>query len=180
MRNSSIEKQIFSFNETKTVDEIVELSKFAGIEYDHKALECEDNLECFDDLSDNWEELPIKNAVVQGEWKDTKRIVDTGRKTSAGGMQSKCYTSLESLCSALMTSSADRDGKDFSAVCDSEDINWRLRFQTITNEDPDVSCRTTPRQSLLTPVATKPVHSQQRTQTLEPPAWTINVHTYDC
>ncbi|GBM76719.1 hypothetical protein AVEN_10936-1 [Araneus ventricosus] len=65
MMNSVIEKQIFSFNETKTVDEIVELSKIAGIEYDQKALECEDNLECFDDLSDNREERPIENVVAQ-------------------------------------------------------------------------------------------------------------------
>ncbi|GBO23254.1 hypothetical protein AVEN_249448-1 [Araneus ventricosus] len=62
--NSVIEKQIFLFNETKTVDEIVELSKLAGIEYDQKALECEDNLECFDDLSDNWEERLIENVVA--------------------------------------------------------------------------------------------------------------------
>ncbi|GBN46104.1 hypothetical protein AVEN_81968-1 [Araneus ventricosus] len=53
MKNSAIEKQILSFNETKTVDENVELSKIAGIEYDQKALECEDNLECFDDFSDS-------------------------------------------------------------------------------------------------------------------------------
>ncbi|GBO13132.1 hypothetical protein AVEN_110962-1 [Araneus ventricosus] len=53
MTNSAIEKQIFSFNETKTVYEIAELSKIAGIEYDQKVLECEDNLECFHDLSDN-------------------------------------------------------------------------------------------------------------------------------
>ncbi|GBM34673.1 hypothetical protein AVEN_98653-1 [Araneus ventricosus] len=60
MTNSAIEKQIFSFNETKTVDEIV-----AGIEYDQKALECEVNLECFDDLSDNWEECLIVNVIAQ-------------------------------------------------------------------------------------------------------------------
>ncbi|GBL80121.1 hypothetical protein AVEN_29115-1 [Araneus ventricosus] len=66
MTNSAIEKQIFSFNETQTVDEIVEISKVAGIEYDQKALECEDNLECFDDFSDNWEERLIENAVAQG------------------------------------------------------------------------------------------------------------------
>ncbi|GBN65078.1 hypothetical protein AVEN_29301-1 [Araneus ventricosus] len=60
MTNSAIEKQIFSFNETETVDEILELLKVAGIEYDLKALECEDNLERFDDLS------LIENAVAQG------------------------------------------------------------------------------------------------------------------
>ncbi|GBM36462.1 hypothetical protein AVEN_234839-1 [Araneus ventricosus] len=59
MTNSAMEKQIFSFTETNTVDEIIELSKIAGIEYDQKTLECEDNLECFDDLSDNWEERLI-------------------------------------------------------------------------------------------------------------------------
>ncbi|GBN94628.1 hypothetical protein AVEN_115587-1 [Araneus ventricosus] len=46
--------------------EIVDLSKIAGIEYYQKALECEDNLECFDDLSDNWEERLIENVVAQG------------------------------------------------------------------------------------------------------------------
>ncbi|GBN68276.1 hypothetical protein AVEN_262341-1 [Araneus ventricosus] len=67
MTNSTIEKQISSFNETKTVDEIVELSKVAGIEHDQKALECEDNLECFDDLRDNSEERLIENVVAQGK-----------------------------------------------------------------------------------------------------------------
>ncbi|GBN07068.1 hypothetical protein AVEN_224569-1 [Araneus ventricosus] len=67
MTNSMKEKQIFSFNETKTVSKIVELSKLAGIEYDRKALECEDNLECFDDLSNNWEERLIENVVAQGK-----------------------------------------------------------------------------------------------------------------
>ncbi|GBM10758.1 hypothetical protein AVEN_140-1 [Araneus ventricosus] len=46
----------------------VELSKVAGIEYDQKALECEDNLECFDDLSDNWEERMIETVVAQGKY----------------------------------------------------------------------------------------------------------------
>ncbi|GBO30076.1 hypothetical protein AVEN_273625-1 [Araneus ventricosus] len=55
MTNSAVEKQIFSFNETKTVDEIVEISKVVRIEYNQKVLECKDNLDCFDDLSDNWE-----------------------------------------------------------------------------------------------------------------------------
>ncbi|GBL89362.1 hypothetical protein AVEN_225880-1 [Araneus ventricosus] len=67
MKNSGIEKQISSFNETKTVNEIVEFSKIAGIEYDQKALECEDNLECFDELSDNWEELLIENVAAQSK-----------------------------------------------------------------------------------------------------------------
>ncbi|GBM41232.1 hypothetical protein AVEN_37389-1 [Araneus ventricosus] len=69
MTNSAIEKQIFSFNETKTVYEIVELSKIAGIEYDQKSLECENNLECFDDLNDNWEERLIENVVAQDKTK---------------------------------------------------------------------------------------------------------------
>ncbi|GBN23660.1 hypothetical protein AVEN_61438-1 [Araneus ventricosus] len=66
MTYSAIGKNIFSFNETKTFDEIVELSKVAGIEYDQKALEYQDNLECFDDLRDNWEECLIENVVAQG------------------------------------------------------------------------------------------------------------------
>ncbi|GBM06946.1 hypothetical protein AVEN_239654-1 [Araneus ventricosus] len=67
MKNSAIEKQISSFNETKTIYEIVELSKIAGIEYDQKALECEDNLECFDELRDNWGELMIENVAAQSK-----------------------------------------------------------------------------------------------------------------
>ncbi|GBN49368.1 hypothetical protein AVEN_247724-1 [Araneus ventricosus] len=65
MTNSAIEKQIFLFKETKTVDGIVELLKIAEIKYDQKILECEDNLVCFDDLSDNWEEHPIENVIAQ-------------------------------------------------------------------------------------------------------------------
>ncbi|GBN49541.1 hypothetical protein AVEN_269782-1 [Araneus ventricosus] len=50
----------------KTADEIVELSTIAGIKFIQKVLGCEDNLECFDDLSDNWEERLIENVVAQG------------------------------------------------------------------------------------------------------------------
>ncbi|GBO17885.1 hypothetical protein AVEN_69546-1 [Araneus ventricosus] len=42
---------------------VVKCFASCGTEYDQKALECEDNLECFDDLSDNWEERLIKNVV---------------------------------------------------------------------------------------------------------------------
>ncbi|GBL55543.1 hypothetical protein AVEN_89606-1, partial [Araneus ventricosus] len=56
-----------------TVADAVEWSKsawrfgfgFDGVEYDQKALECEDNLYCFDDLSDNSEEHLIENVVAQ-------------------------------------------------------------------------------------------------------------------
>ncbi|GBN44493.1 hypothetical protein AVEN_274694-1 [Araneus ventricosus] len=67
MTNSTIEKQIFLFKETKTVDEIVELSKITEIKYDQKTLEYEDNLVCFGDLNDNCEEHPIENVIAQGK-----------------------------------------------------------------------------------------------------------------
>lgn len=63
MTNYAIEMKIFPFHESKHIIEIMELSKHAGIEYDLKALDCKNNLECFDELIDNWKECPIEKTL---------------------------------------------------------------------------------------------------------------------
>ncbi|GBM62192.1 hypothetical protein AVEN_189403-1 [Araneus ventricosus] len=41
---------------------------------DQKALEYEDNVECFDDLTDNWQERLRENVVAQGANSETENL----------------------------------------------------------------------------------------------------------
>lgn len=71
LTNSEFEKQIRPRNSLDNchLEEIEELTQLAGIEFEPQSMECEENLECFDALSDNWEERVMQDAIsAQGKW----------------------------------------------------------------------------------------------------------------
>ncbi|GBM24580.1 hypothetical protein AVEN_157842-1 [Araneus ventricosus] len=52
-----VEGQLDLFDESTTEDQLAELSKLAGIEYDPESFQHEAAVECFDDYSADWEDV---------------------------------------------------------------------------------------------------------------------------
>ncbi|GBL97917.1 hypothetical protein AVEN_127021-1 [Araneus ventricosus] len=72
-----VERQLDLFDESTAEDQLAELSKLAGIEYDPKSFQHEAAVECFDDYSaDSEERLLVEsaegsNSVSDEEFSDT-------------------------------------------------------------------------------------------------------------
>ncbi|GBM11839.1 Tigger transposable element-derived protein 6 [Araneus ventricosus] len=61
-----IERQLDLFDESTAEDQLAELSKLAGIEYDPESFQHEAAVECFDDYSADWEERLLVNESAEG------------------------------------------------------------------------------------------------------------------
>ncbi|GBN98088.1 hypothetical protein AVEN_146457-1 [Araneus ventricosus] len=73
-----VERQLYLFDESTAKDQLAELSKLAGIEYDPESFQHEAAVECFDDYSADWEERFLvnesaesSNSVSDEEFSDT-------------------------------------------------------------------------------------------------------------
>ncbi|GBL91345.1 hypothetical protein AVEN_203495-1 [Araneus ventricosus] len=61
-----VERQLDLFDESTAEDQLAELSKLAGIEYDPESFQHEAEVECFDDYSADWEERLLVNESAEG------------------------------------------------------------------------------------------------------------------
>ncbi|GBM33885.1 hypothetical protein AVEN_5927-1 [Araneus ventricosus] len=61
-----VERQLDLFDELTAEDQLAELSKLAGIEYDPESFQHEAAVECFDDYSADWEERLLVNESAEG------------------------------------------------------------------------------------------------------------------
>ncbi|GBM27088.1 hypothetical protein AVEN_189862-1 [Araneus ventricosus] len=61
-----VERQVDLFDESTAEDQLAEISKLAGIEYDPESFQHEAAVECFDDYSANWEECLLVNECAEG------------------------------------------------------------------------------------------------------------------
>ncbi|GBN75820.1 Tigger transposable element-derived protein 6 [Araneus ventricosus] len=62
-----VERQLDLFDESTVEDQLAELSKLAGIEYDPESFQHEEEVECFDDYSADWEERLLVNESAEGK-----------------------------------------------------------------------------------------------------------------
>ncbi|GBN73804.1 hypothetical protein AVEN_117077-1 [Araneus ventricosus] len=61
-----VERQLDLFDESTAEDQLAELSKLAGIEYDPESIQHEAVVECFHDYSADWEERFLVKESAEG------------------------------------------------------------------------------------------------------------------
>ncbi|GBM70990.1 hypothetical protein AVEN_163711-1 [Araneus ventricosus] len=66
LSSTEIERQLDLFDESTAGDQLTELSKLAGIEYDPEFFQHEVAVECFHDYSADWEEHLLVNESAEG------------------------------------------------------------------------------------------------------------------
>ncbi|GBO11951.1 hypothetical protein AVEN_31571-1 [Araneus ventricosus] len=64
--NREVERKVDLFDESTAEDQLAELSKLDGIEYDPESFQHEAAVECFDDYSADWEECLLVNESAEG------------------------------------------------------------------------------------------------------------------